>query len=98
MLINGQWTKIPAGKTDTTFIEILAPYDGKVIGAIPEASPEDVGNAISAAENAFRENRLTPYKRYEILSTTAHLLEERKDKIAATLALEAGKPIRDARA
>ncbi len=51
MLINGQWTKIPAGKTDTTFIEILAPYDGKVIGAIPEASPEDVDNAISAAEN-----------------------------------------------
>lgn len=98
MLINGQWTKIPAGKTDTTFIEILAPYDGKVIGAIPEASPEDVDNAISAAENAFRENRLTPHERYEILSTTAHLLEERKDKIAATLALEAGKPIRDARA
>ncbi len=98
MLINGHWTKISEGMTGTGFIEIKAPYDGKLIGSVPEASFEDVNYAITAADTAFRETKLTPDERFEILSKTSRLLEERRDKIARTLAEEAGKPVKDARA
>lgn len=78
-------------------MEVNAPYDGRVIGTIPEASLEDVNDAITAAENAFRKIRLNPHERYKILSRTSQLLEENREEIARTLAEEAGKPIKDAR-
>lgn len=97
MLINGHWTEIPKDMAGSSLMEIRAPYDGKLIGHIPEASREDVDNAISAADSAFRKNQLTPDERFEILSKTSRLLYDRRETIASTLALEAGKPIRDAR-
>lgn len=100
MLINGKWmesSRESAGKRTANSIEIKAPFDGRIIGAIPEAGIEDVNDAIAAADTAFRKRRLHPYERYEILLNTSRLIEEKKEEIARTLAEEAGKPIRDAR-
>ncbi len=97
MLINGQWRGVIAGRTDAAVIKVRAPYDGRSIGFIPEAGRKDVDDAITAAETAFRQRRLSPYERYEILSNTSRLLEAQKEEIAHILSEEAGKPVRDAR-
>lgn len=97
MLINGQWRGTAEARKDTNLIEVKAPFNGRVIGLIPEAGTEDVNDAIAAAEDAFRKRRLYPNERYEILSKTARLLDESREEIARTLAEEAGKPIKDAR-
>src|SRR4030066_731792 len=98
MLINGQWRGSAKEDSSTKFIDVRAPYDGRIIGRIPEAGRDDVEDAIAAADSAFRKTRLSPYERYEILLKTSSLLNERQEEIARTLAQEAGKPIRDARA
>ena len=98
MLINGQWRGSAKEDSSTRFIDVRAPYDGRIIGRIPEAGRNDVEDAIAAADSAFRKTRLSPYERYEILLKTSILLNERTEDIARTLAQEAGKPIRDARA
>ena len=98
MLINGEW-KVPAKESPSEkFIEVRAPYDGRIIGRIPEASKDDLECAIAAADSAFRKTRISPYERYEILLKTSSLLNERTEDIARTLSQEAGKPIKDARA
>ena len=97
MLINGAWRNFTAEKKGSNVTEVKAPYDGRLIGLIPEAGIQDVNDAIEAADTAFRKNRLSPYERYEILSNTSRILESRREEIARTLAEEAGKPIKDAR-
>jgi acyl-CoA reductase-like NAD-dependent aldehyde dehydrogenase len=98
MLINGQWKESKEKDTSAKYIEVKAPYDGRIIGLIPEAGRQDVEDAIAAAYSAFREIRLSPHERYEILLKTSRLLNEKTEDIAGALAQEAGKPIRDARA
>src|SRR4030066_702234 len=98
MLINGQWRGSAKEDSSTKFIDVRAPYDGRIIGRIPEATRNDVGDAIDAADSAFRKTRLSPYERYDILLKTSGLVNERTEDIARTLAQEAGKPMRDARA
>ena len=98
MLINGEW-KVPSKESPSEkLIEVRAPYDGRIIGRIPEAGKGDVESAIAAADSAFRKTRISPYERYEILLKTSSLLNERTEDIARTLSQEAGKPIKDARA
>ena len=97
MLINGQWRGSAKEDSSTKFIDVRAPYDGRIIGRVPEAGRDDVEDAIAAADSAFRKTRLSPYERYEILLKTSSLLNERTEDIARTLAQEAGKPIKDAR-
>lgn len=98
MLIHGQWRGSSGEVSSAKYIDIRAPYDGRILGRIPEADRIDVEDAIAAADSAFRTTKLSPYERYEILLKTSTLLNERTEDIARTLALEAGKPIRDARA
>ncbi|MDD5435223.1 MAG: aldehyde dehydrogenase family protein [Nitrospira sp.] len=78
MLINGHWTEIPKDMAGFSLMEVIAPYDRRLIGHIPEAGYEDVDNAISAADSAFRKNQLTTDERFKILSKTSRLLDERK--------------------
>src|SRR3972149_5533534 len=89
MLINGQWRGSAKEDSSTKFIDVRAPYDGSIIGRIPEAGRDDVEDAIAAADSAFRKTRLSPYERYEILLKTSSLLNERTEDIARTLAEEA---------
>src|SRR3989338_2143167 len=92
MLINGEWRE-----SGNNSIHVHAPFDGRLLGSLPEASGTDVNDAVTAAYNAFNKNRLYPHERYEILLNTSRLLEENREIIARTLSGEAGKPIRDAR-
>src|SRR4030095_3923913 len=74
-------------------------YDGKVIGVLPSASKDQVDAAIDAAERAEDVMAELPaYKRAEILLKTAALLRERSEDFAKTIAAEAGKALKFARA
>ncbi len=78
-------------------IEVRAPYDGAVLGRVPRLDHAHVARAVAGATEARREG-LAAWRGAEILDTAARLLAERRDEFARTIALEAAKPIRTARA
>ena len=93
LLIDGQW--VDAGP----LMEVKNKYDSKIVGILPTARKEDVAAAIDAAERAEDVMADMPaYKRAEILLKTAALLRERSDDLAKTIAAEAGKALKFARA
>lgn len=93
LLIGGQWTGSGVS------LEVKNKYDGSVIGVLPTASRQDLDDAIEAAQRAEEVMADMPaYKRAEILLKTASLLRERFDDMARTIAAEAGKALKFARA
>jgi acyl-CoA reductase-like NAD-dependent aldehyde dehydrogenase len=93
LLIGGEWT----GSGDP--LEVKNKYDGSVIGVLPTASRDDLDQAIDAAERGEDiMAELPAYKRADILLKTASLLRERFDDMAKTIAAEAGKALKFARA
>jgi acyl-CoA reductase-like NAD-dependent aldehyde dehydrogenase len=78
-------------------IEVRAPYDGSVVGAVPACGPAEVDRAVRAALVAHRRGPLPAWRRAAVLDTAARLLAERVEQFARTIALEAAKPIRTAR-
>ena len=69
-------------------IEVLNPYDGSVVGTVPNADPKQIEDAFKKAQ-AFKPN-LTRYERQQILQKTAELLVARKDEISDLVTLELG--------
>ncbi|WP_078428187.1 aldehyde dehydrogenase family protein [Alkalihalobacterium alkalinitrilicum] len=94
-LINGEELKGSGRKS----LEVKSPFDGNVVGTIDLATNEDIELALSTAHNVFRNTmkKLPAHQRADILRKTGDLLTERTEEFAQVLALEAGKPIRDAR-
>ncbi|MBX6341780.1 MAG: aldehyde dehydrogenase family protein [Thermomicrobiaceae bacterium] len=79
-------------------LEVRNPYNDEVVGVTSFATEQDLEDAIVAAERAFEETKkLQSYQRAEILQRIADGLKEREEEIARLIAMEAGKPIRDAR-
>ena len=92
-LINRKW--IARGEVS----EVRSPYDGSVVGAVHLATKEDVEAAIQAAVAAFEiTKKLGSYQRKEVLQKISTRLENRREEFARSIALEAGKPIKTARA
>lgn len=93
LLIDGQWVG------DGATLEVKNKYDGSTVGVLPQARREDLDAAIAAAERAETVMADMPsYKRAEILLRAASLLRERADDLAKTIAAEAGKALKFARA
>ncbi len=93
LLIDGQW--VNAGP----LMEVKNKYNGDVFAALPTARREDVDAAIAAAERAENIMADMPtWRRAEILLRTAALIRERADDLAQTIAAEAGKALKYARA
>lgn len=93
ILVAGKWTGTEAS------VEVVSPFDGRVIDTVPLASEVDVRRAIDAAvRGAAIMGTMTALERASILEKTAALLLERCEGIARLLALEVGKTIREARA
>jgi acyl-CoA reductase-like NAD-dependent aldehyde dehydrogenase len=79
--------------------EILAPHDGSVVGTGHLGSANDAETAVVAAIRAFEVTRkLAAFERQSILRQISESIRERSDEFASLIALEAGKPIRTARA
>jgi len=77
---------------------IRAPHDGSEVGVVALAGPEEVRAALDANVAAARACREMPaYARAAALRKVADGLEAERTELARTLALEAGKPIAQAR-
>lgn len=93
LLIGGRW------RVTSNVREVRSPYSGETIARFSVASREELEEAIASASGAAREMRALP--RHEVadrLRVVADLLRARREEFARTIALEAGKPIKAARA
>src|SRR5579884_604674 len=85
-------------RTGDTY-EVRSPYDQSLVAVIHRAGPADIEAAIAGAVRAFETTRRLPaWKRSEILNAIAAAIDAARDDFARTIALEAGKPIKTARA
>src|SRR5437762_10301847 len=77
---------------------IRAPHDGSEVGVVSLAGPEEVRAALDANVAAATACRALPaYQRAAALHKVADSLVAGRGELARTLALEAGKPITQAR-
>src|SRR5579875_3247116 len=78
--------------------EVINPANEQVIDRVSLATLDDAKNAIETAKKAFDSWSSTPlHKRIELLYKLADYIASNREDFARILALEAGKPIRDAR-
>jgi glyceraldehyde-3-phosphate dehydrogenase (NADP+) len=84
-------------RTGSTF-EVRSPYDDGAIAVVHRATPTEIERAIALAARAFESTRTLPsWKRAAVLEGISAAIAARREELAQTIALEAGKPIRTAR-
>jgi acyl-CoA reductase-like NAD-dependent aldehyde dehydrogenase len=86
LLINGRWV------TGVDTFEVRDPYDQALVGTVAVASPEQAGEAVTAARAAMLLD-WPASARADLLLRTSQLLAERSADFAEVLRAEAGKPI-----
>ncbi len=92
--INGQWFNADNKKT----FPVINPFDGSVLGHVPECGAAETRAAITAAHTAFLSwSKLTPLQRSDYLWRWAELIDENKEDLAILMTLEEGKPLAEAR-
>jgi len=80
------------------FIEIHNPWNGELVGRLPETTAEGVASALEAAVATHPKHRSTAlHERATWLDATADLLQSRLEEGAQIIRREAGKPITLAR-
>jgi acyl-CoA reductase-like NAD-dependent aldehyde dehydrogenase len=78
--------------------EIRSPYDESPVAVVHRATPADVEEALASAVRAFEITRHLPsWRREAILTSISQGIAARRDELAETIALEAGKPLKVAR-
>ena len=90
LLIGGVWVRRPRS------IDVRNPFDGRRIAAVTAAEPEDVQDAIGAAEAALAVD-FPLHARCTVLLAAAARIEARHDEYAHAIASEGSKTIREAR-
>src|SRR5215831_494016 len=92
-LVDGKWVE------DGEVVDIKAPYDGAVVGRVFQGRRQHAEAAIVSAVKAFGTTRRLPaFERQRVLRRVAEGIAQRKEEFSRTLAQEAGKPIKAARA
>ncbi len=92
-LLDGEW--VASGKP----LEVFSPFDGSPAGTTYWATSEQLEHAIAASVRAFETTRrMASYERQRVLRGIADGITARQEEFAQSIALEAGKPIKTARA
>ena len=86
ILVGGEWYE--TGET----IDVTSPFDGSVVAQVAFGGRADAERAVDAAAKAMEEP-IPAHERAAVLDRVAGLLRERRDELARTISLEAGKPI-----
>src|SRR5207247_4839514 len=87
----GAWVEAEDGAT----FEATSPSNGAVIGTVPEGSRSDAGRAVAAAAGAQPAwAALSAFDRARSMKKIAAEIDDRRDDLARTLALDQGKPLR----
>ena len=92
-LLGGRWVNEGEG------LEVHSPFDNSVVGQTFRATRAEAESAVTAAVRAFEITRRMPaVERYRALRHVSDGLTARRADFARIIALEAGKPIKTARA
>jgi acyl-CoA reductase-like NAD-dependent aldehyde dehydrogenase len=93
--IGGEWVPADSGETS----DIVNPSrPSEVLGTTPKSDKAETERAIEAASEALPDWKGTlPASRGAVLMEAANILESREDELARLMALEAGKPMKEAR-
>ena len=90
--VGGEWVKTGSA------VEVRSPFDNALVAVVHRAGPQEIEAAIAKATAAFQVTRKLPvWKRADILEKISSGIAARREELAETIALEAGKPIRTAR-
>ncbi len=97
LFIDGE--EVPSSKGRTFTRENPARFD-QTIAIIEEASTDDLNRAVDLAREVFDKDKygwvMNYRQRVRVLYKTAEIIREEADRIAVTVALENGMPIRQA--
>lgn len=88
--IAGEWIQTPEQSP------VKNKFTGEVIGYTSSATRDHIRSAVAAGQRAMKENPLGAEQRYQILLTTANLLEQHREEIGLLIAKEGGKPYKEA--
>ncbi len=92
LYLAGEWRKTSQP------LEVRSPYSQEVVGITFLAGEEELEKAIASAVSAFEITRkLSAFDRYQILYRISQGIESKAEEIARTIAMESGKPLKDAR-
>jgi len=92
IFLAGRWVESP----DPLIVANPA-KPGEPVGATFHATPEQYEEAVTAAQAAFEVTRNLPaYERGAILRNVSNGIKARREELGRLIAMEAGKPIRDA--
>jgi succinate-semialdehyde dehydrogenase / glutarate-semialdehyde dehydrogenase len=93
LYIDGSWRDAADGST----FPVVDPATEEVVAEVPSATPQDVDDAVDAAERAFAGWRTTDvWTRSAHLRKVATWLREHTDELAAVATEEQGKPLAQA--
>lgn len=87
------------GHPTVEFAEVRSPFSGEVVASVGQADEKAIDAALTQAKETFESTMksMPAYKRAEILAKASELIKSRLEDLAQTIALEGGKPIKDAR-
>ena len=77
-------------------LAVTSPYSGETIATVAVGGPDDVAAAVAGARAHLSVHPAV--ERAEVLERAARLVAERSEAFARTICMEAGKPLRQARA
>ena len=93
LLINGEWCE----SNSREWREVINPATQEVLARVPIATFDEVAQAVSSAQRAFKSWRKTPIgTRARIFLKLQQLIRENMADLAATLSAEQGKTLLDA--
>lgn len=93
IFVGGGW------RETSTPVKVTSPFDGSTVGVTYLAGLSEIEDAVTSAVKAFDVlKRMASYERAALIGRVIEGLGARAEELARTIALESGKPIRDARA
>ncbi len=91
LFVGGQWAK----PTSSQRITVISPHSEELVGAVPQAGPQDVDRAVTAARQAFDSGpwpRLDPSERMQKIEKLAAIYAGHLDEMADLITAEMGSP------
>ena len=95
-----QYTHTIDGRAETsaTFFDVINPATGAAFDSAPNASPEQLNEAVAAAQRAYSSwQRLSFAERSALIGEFSESIKSRADEIAKALTREQGKPLSQAK-
>jgi len=90
LLIGGEW--VSGAET----FEIADRFTGKPVARVERASHDQVDAAAAAAARSFEQQKLDPYRRFEILQRASQLIEPHRGELVEAIIAESGFTFSDA--